>query len=185
MTDTETEQRTLDAAAHDVRTAHAVYDDALGWLSRPGARSGGPLGAEVWVFDDTLTRVLLVRHPWRGWVPPGGKVDPGETPREAARRELLEETGVAADLLDRPAAVTVRSYRSGWSATLGVTFAAVVDRRTEPTPEDGQPAAWLRLDEPWQGWFSDDRSRMRRYAAEELTAPDAGRMPPLPARKTL
>ncbi|MFD0598441.1 NUDIX domain-containing protein [Catellatospora coxensis] len=41
-----------------------------------------PLGAEVWVFDPARTRVVLVRHPWRAWVPPGGRVEPGETPRE-------------------------------------------------------------------------------------------------------
>ncbi|WP_435589399.1 NUDIX domain-containing protein [Micromonospora chalcea] len=43
-------------------------------------------------------------------VPPGRKVEPGETPREAARLELLEETGLEAEMLARPAAVCVRSY---------------------------------------------------------------------------
>lgn len=114
------------------------------------------------MFDRALTHVLLVQHRWRGWVPPGGRVDPGETPREAARRELSEETGAQAELLGTPAAVTVRSYRPGWSATMGVSFMAVVDRRTQLVPEEGQPAAWLRLDEPWQGWFSEDRLRMEQ-----------------------
>jgi 8-oxo-dGTP pyrophosphatase MutT (NUDIX family) len=44
-------------------------------------------------------RVLLFRHllpaPWsrEGWLTPGGAIDPGETPAQAAARELAEETG--------------------------------------------------------------------------------------------
>lgn len=45
-------------------------------------------------------RVLLIN--WRDWVsgqelwePPGGGLGPGETPLDAARRELTEETGLA------------------------------------------------------------------------------------------
>lgn len=50
---------------------------------------------------DEAGRVLLFRFdpsdrpPF--WCTPGGAVDPGESYAEAARRELLEETGIAAD----------------------------------------------------------------------------------------
>ncbi len=44
--------------------------------------------------------LLLVRSSYRSaWNFPGGSVRPGETPEAAARRELAEETGIAAGKL--------------------------------------------------------------------------------------
>lgn len=36
---------------------------------------------------------LMVRNRRRGWEMPGGKVEPGESPERAMRREFAEETG--------------------------------------------------------------------------------------------
>jgi len=47
----------------------------------------------VWVICRFKDQWLLTRHPRRGWEFPGGKVEEGETPEEAARREVYEETG--------------------------------------------------------------------------------------------
>src|SRR5258705_287672 len=56
--------------------------------------------ARVLLFDDQ-DRLLLFHvrdpadptsDPW--WYLPGGGMDPGESPEEAARRELFEETGI-------------------------------------------------------------------------------------------
>jgi 8-oxo-dGTP diphosphatase len=39
-------------------------------------------------------RILYVRKPKSRWALPGGKLETGESPREAAARELHEETGL-------------------------------------------------------------------------------------------
>ena len=44
---------------------------------------------------DSKRRTLLLWHKRLGrWMPPGGHVDPDETPEETARRECKEETGL-------------------------------------------------------------------------------------------
>jgi 8-oxo-dGTP diphosphatase len=161
----ELQRQSLEAALGDVALARVEFDDVAGWLAAAGASPVDPLGAEVWAFDPDLSQVLLVLNPWRGWVPPGGKVEPGEMPREAARRELFEETGLEAELLARPAAVSVRSYHPDHpAATLGLSYAAIVDPAAPLVAEPGQPVAWMNLDHQWESCFSDDPSRIRRHA---------------------
>jgi len=44
-------------------------------------------------------KTLLIYNSWRKvWELPGGKIDPGETPETAAKRELHEETGQIAEV---------------------------------------------------------------------------------------
>lgn len=56
--------------------------------------------ARVLVIDDA-DRILLFRFTFGGrspfWATPGGECDPGESYEAAARRELLEETGLDCD----------------------------------------------------------------------------------------
>jgi 8-oxo-dGTP diphosphatase len=49
----------------------------------------------VSIFCRHAGKVLLIKHNRLGtWLPVGGEIEPGETPLEAAVRELEEETGL-------------------------------------------------------------------------------------------
>jgi 8-oxo-dGTP diphosphatase len=148
----------------DARRAETEFDDALSWLETALKGLRDPIAAEVWVFDEVFQHVVHVNHRWRGWVPPGGKVESGETPREAACRELFEETGIVTDVLEIPAAVSVRSYRADWLPTLGLSYTGVVDGSLALAGESHQPVAWVPLEHDWEGAFPEDRPRIRGYA---------------------
>ena len=58
--------------------------------------------ASAIVFDEHQ-RVLFVHHNKLGqWLYPGGHIDPNEDPAQAALREVLEETGVSAEVISDP-----------------------------------------------------------------------------------
>jgi len=52
--------------------------------------------ATTWVMTPDRSHILLVQHELLGWSAPGGHMYPHETSRQAALRELEEETGIAA-----------------------------------------------------------------------------------------
>jgi ADP-ribose pyrophosphatase YjhB (NUDIX family) len=51
------------------------------------------------VIRDSEERILWVRHVDGWWNLPGGFIEPGETPAQAARRETREEASVEIELL--------------------------------------------------------------------------------------
>ena len=68
------------------------------FVTRAGRSGSEPSGATS--VDDGAAQVLLHEHVRLGrWLPPGGHIEPGELPDEAARREVLEETGLVVVLV--------------------------------------------------------------------------------------
>jgi len=79
-------------------------------------------GHDRWVralVRDGAGRVALVRNRWSdGWVLPGGKLESGEAPRDAAVRELREETGLSVTV-ERPLEVVEQTFVYGGDSVSG------------------------------------------------------------------
>ncbi|SFK76306.1 NUDIX domain-containing protein [Streptomyces pini] len=135
---------------------------------------GGPRGMELLEFhrepEDTVfadarvgyvlvalwhqDRLLMVRVRGRDcWELPGGKIDPGETPRQAAVRELREESGqeVAPERL-RFAGFARTVVGPERRMMYGALFTAETDAPAPFTPcEEIAAAHWREGSEPLEG----------------------------------
>jgi ADP-ribose pyrophosphatase YjhB (NUDIX family) len=62
----------------------------------------GHLCATAWVMTPQRDHILLVQHDVLGWSAPGGHMYPHESTKQAALRELEEETGLTPDWVKSP-----------------------------------------------------------------------------------
>ena len=118
---------------------------------------------------DPDNRVLISKRPEGKslaglWEFPGGKVDPGETPEEALRRELMEELGI--DVCET--CLAPFTFASHTYADFHLLMPLYLCRNWEGdvTAQDGQELAWVRAnrlasypmppaDEPLIPWLRD------------------------------
>jgi 8-oxo-dGTP diphosphatase len=130
------------------------------------------VGAVVW---DGPERVLLVRRgqpPRLGeWSLPGGRVEGGETLREALAREVLEETGLAVrigDLID--VVDLVERDEAGAVAThfVLVDFSAHVESGVLRPGSDAADCGWFAPAEALQQVSWDETRRIIQLSAHRV-----------------
>lgn len=132
--------------------------------SVPGSKAVFAAGAVLWRPDDTVgsPEVAIIHRPrYDDWSLPKGKVDPGETEPVTAVREVAEETGYAAHLGRRLAAVSypvdqsIKKVRYWTARAIGGEF----------TPNDEvDELKWLPLAQAVKTvGYAHDRKVLRRF----------------------
>ena len=114
-------------------------------------------------------KTLLIRHRKLGWwLPPGGHIEDGELPDDAALREVREETGLDAELLSPVAAGPCEA---------GVRYLAVpLHVQLEDIPNHPQHIDLIYVCRPKPGAREsvslEEAHEMRWFSREDLAGPD-------------
>ncbi|MFN8637852.1 MAG: NUDIX domain-containing protein [Chloroflexota bacterium] len=139
----------------------------------PVVCGAGPAGPDGVVREWTVAtfvvhdgRVLLLFHAKMGlWLPPGGHVETGELPDDAAVREVLEETGVRCTLVGE------HGVNVSYPRQLTLPYGVQVER-IRPGVEHVDLVYFAEADQ--DGWQVDPeparRDRAGWYAPSELPA---------------
>jgi 8-oxo-dGTP diphosphatase len=103
------------------------------------------------------------------WEFPGGKVEAGEEPKEALRRELAEELGISTEIGDE---VWRTDHQYPGHPALRLLFFSV--RSYSPSPENRvfEQILWMKTTDLSQYDFLEaDRPLVERLSSGELTLP--------------
>jgi ADP-ribose pyrophosphatase YjhB (NUDIX family) len=122
------------------------------------------VGAAVVVFNENSELLMVRRGPNATraglWSIPAGYVDYGEDVREAAARELLEETGLVADIGDVVFAAS--NFHDPAKLTVGIWFAGTVTGGALEAGDDADDVGWFDLDDLPPLAFETDEAYLRK-----------------------
>ena len=122
--------------------------------------------------------VLLIRRAWdphQGmWALPGGHIDPGEDSEAAARRELVEETGLVVYALqhvgryDTPGRDLRGQYTTDAYVCLLPDVASVADLAQPTAGDDAAAAQWMPVDDAIRDGLAFDHEEILEGAVQKL-----------------
>jgi ADP-ribose pyrophosphatase YjhB (NUDIX family) len=129
------------------------------------------VGAVGAVVVDRDARVLLIRRgrpPSAGtWTLPGGRLEPGESLQDAVRREVLEETGVAVEVVCELCCVTIRREGYVFLVHEFLALPALPDAAPPRAGDDADDVRWTLPDEwPGMGVLEDAAAVLLQGLAE-------------------
>lgn len=121
-------------------------------------------------------RFLLVergKEPWKGWLAfPGGSIEAGETPEDAAIRELKEETALEAGLLSHVITVDLALEGKAYAKSYFLSvFRALDISGTEQAGDDAASLHWLTIAEMAKVNVTDSTLDVARSVAEAEDKP--------------
>jgi 8-oxo-dGTP pyrophosphatase MutT (NUDIX family) len=123
----------------------------LGALAAPFDRHADPThvtGSGIVIASRGV--LLLLHRRLHIWVQPGGHLEGAESPWDAARRETMEETGLAVRLVGAdpiPRLLHVDVHTAGPHVHLDLRYLLAVDGDDEPRPPPGESQ-----DVRWMSW---------------------------------
>ena len=134
-----------------------------------------PCAAAVIVREGLVLLSRRARQPWVGeWEVPGGFVERGEHPEEAAVREVHEELGIHVELTGLLGIYTVHHTETDW-LQVTVYTATTTDAEPVPDPDEVSEWRWFRPDDIPLAMAADHRQRIDDWMAGcAVPLPDAG-----------
>lgn len=145
--------RSVTLHAPDVESLWRDFQSCFSWIEAAGGYVTNPKGE------------LLVFFRRGSWDLPKGKIDPGESPEQAALREVEEETGLKQLTLGPLLGHTYHTYTQGGKRMLKKTWwyrLQSADSTTVPQYEEDieeiqwvTPASWLTTAHPLYGSIRD------------------------------
>jgi 8-oxo-dGTP pyrophosphatase MutT (NUDIX family) len=139
----------------------------------PAEREFSAGGVVVNGRGECIVIVPRSRRPRKPLALPKGHVDPGETPAQTALREVREETGVEAEVVQQLGDVRYWYTRDGKRIAKVVRFFLLNHTAGEPTADafEVEEARWMPLDEAVRA-LSYDGERSMAERALSILAPD-------------